>query len=317
MFNFNFLYNFYITAKAGNIKNAAKLLMITQPALSSDLKALEKSLDRKLIHKSGELNKLTEVGLVVYDYCDRIFTLTEQMSEVLLKDRPSAPRSLKIGVQDEIARSLAVAALNPLIKKHKLVQVTKVPKINMVAGKHEELIDKLRVQKLDALISVRAVADSNFINIAHAESPVVLICSEKVKNSSSILSGKKDNLSIKELKEFIKKNETSWVMPSLKSKLRMELVTFLGHNNINSAVLFESNDVSTLIRSVIDDLGCTFMPVAFVTSEIKSGLLHAFGPKFGFWKHEIWLSCHSQKQRDSQFQALVASFNEACKFWDR
>lgn len=306
MFNFNHLYNFYIFVKAGNSNAALKQLNISQPSLSNHLKILEESLATKLFLKTGETD-LTERGELVYNFCCRIFDSVEEMKEIIPNYQFSGSRSINIGVHHEIDRSFASVAVKPLLKKYK---IQSPPIVKLIAGNEKELVEELRLQKLHALITDNPIREPDLVNIAQIKSPVALICSARTKKTSTILSEKQNTLSIKELKELIKKNETSWVMPSAKSKLRKDFGVFLGHNRIDSEVLLESNDVSALIRSVIDDVGYTFMPVAFVASEIKNGLLHAFGPKNGFWKHAIWLTCHIQNQNDALIQSLASSFKE-------
>lgn len=311
MFNFNHLYYFYISAKAGNINTAAKHLKISQPSLSSQLKVLEQSLNIKLFRKVGRTNQLTEAGLVIYSFCRRMFAVSEEMSEVILQRLPSATRCINIGVSDEIERSFVIAAVNLFIKKYKLEQR---PKINMVAGNYEQLIEKLRFQELDAVITEHAMGDADLVNIIHSESPVHLICSRQAKKIASTLEGKKDAHAITAIRELISSNEAQWVMPTSKSKLRIETDRFFGKYGLKGRILFESNDVSTLIRSVIDDIGCAFMPVAYVASELKNKIIHSFGPTKGYWKHEIWLGCHNQNQSDMLIQSLALSFKEACAF---
>ncbi|MBP9708447.1 MAG: LysR family transcriptional regulator [Oligoflexales bacterium] len=311
MFNFNHLYYFYISAKAGNINTAAKHLKISQPSLSSQLKVLEQTLNIKLFRKVGRANQLTKAGIVIYSFCRRMFVVSEEMSEVILQRLPSATRCVNIGVSNEIERSFVIAAVNLFIKKYELESR---PKVNMVAGTYEQLIEKLRFQELDAIITEHAMGDADLTNIVHSEFPVHLICSRQAKKISGALSGKRDALGIAAIRELISSNEAQWVMPTMKSKLRIETDRFFGKHSLKGRILFESNDVSALIRSVIDDIGCAFMPVVFVATELRNKIILSFGPSKGYWKHEIWLGCHNQSQNDALIQSLALSFKEASGF---
>ncbi len=52
MYNYNHLYYFYVTAKSGSVMTAATLLSISQPSLTSQLKVLERSLERETLSKN-------------------------------------------------------------------------------------------------------------------------------------------------------------------------------------------------------------------------------------------------------------------------
>ena len=60
--------SFAAVARHGSISGAAKSMYISQPALSADVAKLEKELDTKLFFRTGRGIKLTEAGVILYDY---------------------------------------------------------------------------------------------------------------------------------------------------------------------------------------------------------------------------------------------------------
>src|SRR3954464_12449088 len=120
MYNYNHLYYFYITAKSGGVNVAAQHLRISQPSLSSQLKVLERSLDLRLFQKVGRNNQLTPAGSVVFGFCRRMFELSEEMGDLILKKVPSASRRIHIGVSDEVDRPFVVEVVSLFLKKHGL-----------------------------------------------------------------------------------------------------------------------------------------------------------------------------------------------------
>ncbi len=121
MYNYNHLYYFYITARTGGVMNASKRLNISQPSLSSQLKVLESSLDLRLFQKIGRTNHLTPEGQIVYGFCRQMFEISEEMSELITKQVPSASRRIHIGVSDEIDRPFVVEIVSLFMKKHGLL----------------------------------------------------------------------------------------------------------------------------------------------------------------------------------------------------
>lgn len=77
--NFHQLYIFHSVARLGSFSRAAEDLGISQPAVSIQVRELEKTMDTSLLHRMRRGLQLTETGNVVYSYTQRIFGLAEEM----------------------------------------------------------------------------------------------------------------------------------------------------------------------------------------------------------------------------------------------
>jgi DNA-binding transcriptional LysR family regulator len=51
--NYNHLYYFYVTARAGSVTEGAAILRVAQPSLSGQIKALESTVNRSLFRRVG------------------------------------------------------------------------------------------------------------------------------------------------------------------------------------------------------------------------------------------------------------------------
>jgi LysR family transcriptional activator of nhaA len=305
MYNFNHLYYFYITAKSGGFGGAAKHLRISQPSLSSQIKVLERSLDIRLFEKIGRKNHLTPAGSAVYGFCRQMFEISEEMSEVISRRVPSVSRRIQIGVSNEVDRPFVVEVVSLFLKKHGLEQR---PKVTVVSGTHAELTERLRFRELDAVVTPLAMMDPELQNLERAEVPVALTCSMKWK-----LSSKKTNLKVSSVLKAVKGSENAqWLMPSSQFKLRAEIDQFFEVNELKGRIVFESDVIASLVRSVIDGIGFAFLPLLYVAREIREKSLRVIGPKDGYWKYRVWLSCHSQDKNDDLIKALSRSFKEIC-----
>lgn len=305
MYNFNHLYYFYITAKSGGVTAAANHLKISQPSLSSQLKVLEGTLDKKLFQKVGRQNQLTEAGSVIYGFCRRMFELSEEMSELILEGVPSATRRINIGVSEEVERSFVVEVVSLFLKRHGLAQR---PKVTMVSAHHEQLVERLRFRELDAVVTQLAMSDPELTNLRRTEVPVALTCSSKWKTRVSTGNLKAASA----IKEIIGGDNAQWVMPSSKFKLRSEIDRFFEINELKGRIVFESDVMASLVRSVIDEIGMAFLPLLYVAREIREKSIRVLGPKGGYWKYRVWLTCHNQNREDSLILSLARSFKEVC-----
>jgi LysR family transcriptional regulator, transcriptional activator of nhaA len=305
MYNFNHLYYFYITAKSGGVTAAAKHLSISQPSLSSQLRVLEEVLEIKLFQKKGRNNELTAAGLVIYGFCRRMFELSEEMGEQISKRVPSATRRIRIGVSDDVDRPFVVEVVSLFLKKHGLLQR---PKVTVISDRDDQLTERLRFRDLDAVVTELAMRDPELTNLEHAEAPVALTCSGRWKTRS-----KTEKLSAAAaIEEIIGGADAQWVMPSSKLKLRSEIDQFFETNRLKGRIVFESDVVASLVRSVIDEIGLAFLPLLYVGREIREKSIRVLGPEKGYWKYRIWLVCHNQNRQDALIQTLAQSFKEVC-----
>jgi LysR family transcriptional activator of nhaA len=238
MINFNHLYYFYVTAKSASTTLAASHLHISQPSLSSQLKLLEGAFGMKLFRKVGRVNQLTEGGSIVYGFARRMFEVSEELSELILERIPSAARRITIGVSDEVERSFAVEVVSLFLKKQGAKQR---PKVTMVSGSHDQLVERLRFRELDAVVTQLPMSDPDLMSLMRTESPVALVCSQEWKKGVKSLD--------------FNSTDSEWVMPSMKFKLRAEIDRFFETHELKGRVIFESDVIASLVRSVADEIG--------------------------------------------------------------
>jgi LysR family transcriptional activator of nhaA len=306
MYNYNHLYYFYVTAKSGGVSAAAKHLRLSQPSLSSQLKVLEGSLDLRLFQKVGRRNVLTPSGTAIYGFCRQMFEISEDMSEQIAKKVPSASRRIHIGVSDEVDRPFVIEVVSLFLKKHGLAQR---PKVTVVSGSQEQLAERLRFRELDAVVAPLAMIDPDLENLMRAEVPVALTCSAKWKMRSYRRDAK-----VGEILAAIKGGEDAqWLMPSARFRLRAEIDQFFDRNQIKGRIVFDSDVIASLVRSVVDGIGLAFLPLLYVAREIREKSVRVIGPKGGYWKYRVWLSCHRQNKDDVLLRSLALSFREICE----
>src|SRR5256886_17571002 len=81
-----------------SFSQAAERLGVTQPAVSLQIRSLEKRLGQQLLDRSGRRVEPTEAGLKLYRGAQRLLALEEQLVEELARDEPGAPRGrLELG----------------------------------------------------------------------------------------------------------------------------------------------------------------------------------------------------------------------------
>lgn len=304
--NYNHLYYFYVASKSGGITAAAEHLHISQPSLSSQLKVLEESLDVKLFEKVGRRNKLTPMGETIYGFCRQMFELAESMTMVMTKNTPSEKRKIQIGVSPEVEKEFVTEVVTRFLSGF---ESALRPQVNLVTGSLKQLIDQLHFKEVDTIITSQTIEESATMHLETIDIPVVLCCSNQWSHPKYTNTTDNEN-AIKELKSC---NDIQWVLPSSYFHLRSQIDSFFEVNGIEKRIVFESDNFSTLARSVHNELGFSFLPLLYISNEIKRNSLKRLGALDGFWKYQITLGYHSQNSKDGVVNAFSKSFRELCE----
>src|SRR5256885_6015479 len=90
---------FCVVVERRSFSQAAERLGVTQPAVSLQVRALEKRLGRQLLDRSGRRVEPTEAGLRLYRGAQRLLALEDQLLDELAGEG-----------EGEIAGSLAIGA---------------------------------------------------------------------------------------------------------------------------------------------------------------------------------------------------------------
>ena len=95
--NFHRLNIFYFVAKQRSFSKAAQALSLSQPAVSIQVRELEKSFGTPLLHRTGRGPVLTDTGRIAFDYAQRIFALADEMQAAVRDQQGLKGGRLTIG----------------------------------------------------------------------------------------------------------------------------------------------------------------------------------------------------------------------------
>jgi LysR family transcriptional regulator, transcriptional activator of nhaA len=156
--NYNHLWYFWMVAREGSIAAATGRLGVTQPAISSQIARLERSLGVKLFEKSGRGLALTPAGATVYAYADEIFALGREMLETLERGG-RRPLRMAVGVAEGVPPALTHRLLAPALGLPRPVRLevrhASLPRLTAeLAARELDLV--LCAERLPAGAAVRA-----------------------------------------------------------------------------------------------------------------------------------------------------------------
>jgi LysR family transcriptional regulator, transcriptional activator of nhaA len=113
--NYHHLLYFWMVVKTGSITRAGEELRLAQPTISGQLRAFEESLGEKLFTRVGRRLQPTEVGQLVYEYADEIFSLGRELTDVLKGKPGGRPTRLVVGISDLMPKLVAYRILQPAL----------------------------------------------------------------------------------------------------------------------------------------------------------------------------------------------------------
>ncbi len=145
--NYHHLRYFWMVAREGGLRKAAEKLNLSQPTISAQISALERSVGEKLFRRSGRSLVLTEAGRRAFEVAQEIFSLGQEFMDHVRGHRVSRALRLHAGISDSVPKLLAWEILAPAFRLKEPVQV------NCREGSAEDLLGALATGRLDVVIA--------------------------------------------------------------------------------------------------------------------------------------------------------------------
>jgi DNA-binding transcriptional LysR family regulator len=115
---------FLIVASRQHVTNAARVLGLTQPAVSQQVQMLERSLGVQLLERVGRGVRLTDAGLHVAATCLLIMRSIESLEETAEALRGLERGSVEIGASQVTANYYLSRALTTFSTKHPVIEIS-------------------------------------------------------------------------------------------------------------------------------------------------------------------------------------------------
>jgi len=145
--NYKHLHYFWVVAKTGSITRASERLHVTLQTISGQISRFEDMLGYKLFTRVGRRLELTDAGGVVLSYAEEIFTLGEELEDVLHHRLGERPPRFRVGVADALPKSVAYRLVEPALR------LAEPPRIVCREGKLANLLADLAVHRLDIVLA--------------------------------------------------------------------------------------------------------------------------------------------------------------------
>lgn len=164
------LRSFHAVATASGFTGASRLLHISQPTVTTQVKFLEETYGVELFYRRGHKVQLTPIGEQVYAMTRKIFSLEEDLVH-LLEDSGE----LKTG-------QLRVGAVSPFHVTEMLASFNReFPHIfvSMRVGNSQSVLDSLTNYETDVAVLAHFLDDPLLVSMPYRQHPVVIFANKK------------------------------------------------------------------------------------------------------------------------------------------
>lgn len=251
MATLNQLTTFVAVADAGSVRAAAERLVVTQPAVSAALRALQASLGVPLVEPEGRGLRLTERGRIFATYARQILLLLDEA------------RLLATGSDDPTRGRVRVAAVTSA-GEHVLPQSLAVFRarypdvvVTLDVGNREQVWSWMERGEADVALAGRPPADDNLMVRGRRANELILVA------APGLVAGH-DDTSLVALARW------TWLLREPGSGTRATLEALLtGHDLDPPTLTLGSN--GAVVAGVLAGLGVTLISRAAVARQLADG----------------------------------------------
>lgn len=230
--NFKHLRYFWMVAKTGSIARAGEQLHLTPQSISGQLGEFEETLGAKLFRRAGRGLELTEAGRRILGYADEIFTIGDELLDVLRDQAATKSLPFKIGVADSVSKSVACRLLEPAL------HIPESVRLICREGRLATLLADLSVHRLDMVIADQSMPTN--LNV-RGYSHLLGECGLTVFGAPALLA----NLTGRFPKSL---NNAPFLMPGEDVAIRARFLQWLDKHDIRPQIIGEFDD-SALMKA--------------------------------------------------------------------
>ena len=286
---------FYLVIKRKSFTRAAEELNVTQPAVTIQVKSLEKSLNVKLIQHIGKRVQLTEAGELLYQYAEKIFDLVSDANEKMRDFKKLMRGTLQIGTTKNYARYIMPSLLSTFQKRFPRIKVI------LDEGNSEDMAKSVLEKKNELALISQVNLDRKIKSIFFSTVEFVLVASPEHRFSE------RKSISLREL------NGEPVILREKGSGSRAAILRKFQEYGIWPSVIIEASSLDFIVGYVKQNKGVSFMFEPDIKGELEKGTLKVIFIEEGniiFFTDIIY---HSEKSLSPPSQAFLKMVNELKK----
>ncbi len=248
-----------VVSETKNYSAAARVLNLTQPAVSQHISALEKEFDIRIFNRTGNNITLTPLGEILVRYARQMVSISKELA-IKIDDEKKHTTSLTIGITHSSEGNLVPEVLATLTKHNPGMT------IKIISDSIRNLYDKLSAYEIDLAVVEGKISDDRFSNVLLDTDSLVAVMS-------------KDNpLCKKEVLNIDQIRKERLILRTATSATRNLFAAQLEANNMSLDdfnVILEMDNTAAIKELVKKNIGMSILPKSVVLTELKEKSLVA------------------------------------------
>lgn len=244
-------------AELGSLSKAADRLRIAQPALSRQVRLLERELGAALFERHGRGMVITTTGRQVLDHATRIMTELEAIRSSASEERASLKGIVTIGTTPTVSEIITVPLVSQVRQAHPQLA------IRLASAFTGHLLDWLQRGELELAVSYNPEPQHTLRIV-----PIMM------ENLLLVSAGGK-GLSLNRAVPFSHLANEELVLPSPRHGLRSIMEECARQAGVTLHGSVEADSFGAMINLVRNGFGSTALPLAPIYSLVDSGVLCA------------------------------------------
>lgn len=228
------LRSFYAVARAGGFTAGAKLLHISQPTVTTQVRFLEETYNVELFYRRGHSVTLTPLGQQIFEIAQRMFALESEAMHMLEDSGELKSGHLRIGAVGPFHVTEMLAAFN---RRYPGI------KVSVQVGNSQAMLETLVNYQTDVAVLAHFTDDPRFHFSPYRRHPVVVFA-----NRAHRFAGRK-SIRITELKD------EDLIMRETGSTTRKALEDALRKAGVTPRILMEIGSREAVREAVIKGMG--------------------------------------------------------------
>ncbi|MBU8878112.1 LysR family transcriptional regulator [Bacillus sp. FJAT-29790] len=263
--NFEHLKVFHMAAKKRNFSETAKLLHMSQPSISLQIRQLEESLNIKLFKRTTRKVDLTPAGEILFNSSEKILNLIHQTEQEIALLSDSNYGVLNIGASMTIGEHILPYALGKYKKEY--------PNVNIILEIYntDQIIEKLVNEEIHLAFVQSMISYPKYRQLPFFEDKLILIASNNYTHP--LLDHQQRSISLNDMFSL------PLILREAGSGTRQVIEEQLRRNKLNPEklqIILELENTQSIKSAVESGMGLSIISQASVQHELRLKTLRQF-----------------------------------------
>ncbi|MCX5811324.1 MAG: LysR family transcriptional regulator [Proteobacteria bacterium] len=253
--NLENLIAFFFVAKERSFSNAATKLFLTQPAVTTKIKCLERQFGTKLFINAGKQLQLTDVGKEILPIAEEVYKKSKEIENILTSYNNAGRGVLRIGASRSLSQTYLPLIINIFSDHYPNIQVS------ITEGTSHEIIEKIMQFKDNIGIIPKVPINDKITAITISNEKIEFVVSNKNPLAQ------KEHISIDDMLH------QPILVAGEGSATRLALLDVFDKYKVTPNIVFEAENLEMIKKYLLTGKGMALMFPAVVKNELEEGQL--------------------------------------------